>query len=197
MEKQFIITVSREFGSRGHEIAGIIARQLGFKLYDRRILDGIADEKNIKIEYLEKYDEKPRNLMLSRRIGNFSNSIEEVMAEMQFEYLKEKAAEGESMIVVGRCGEMVFKDHPGLISIFVTGDYETKIERVKEHYNLSRKEAILKMSRHDKNRKRYHNYHSDFKWGDSRYYDMCINACKMDIKDTAKILAEYIKKRMA
>lgn len=197
MEKQFIIAISREFGSRGHKIAEIIANDLGFDLYDRSILDNIAIEKNIKIEYLEKYDEKPRKVVCSRKVGNFSNSIEEVMAEIQFDYLREKASEGKSFVVVGRCGETVFKDHPGLISIFVTGDYDVKLACVMEKFNLGKKEAAFKMSRHDYNRKKYHNYHSDFKWGDSRHYDMCINGSKLGEEKTAQVLEQYIKERMS
>lgn len=196
MGKQFIIAIGREYGSGGHEIAEMIAKDLGFELYDRAILDGIADEKNIKIEYLEKYDEKPRNLILSRRIGSFSNSIEEVMAELQFDYLKEKAKSGESFVVVGRCGESVFRQHEGLISLFITGDYESKVQRIMKKYKLSQKEAAIKIASHDRSRKKYHNYHSDFKWGDSRHYDICVNSSKLGEVETSKILVEYIRKRM-
>lgn len=196
MGKQFIIAISREYGTGGHEIAEHIAKELGLDMYDRKILEGVANENNIKIEYLEKYDEKPRNLVLSRRIGNYSNSIEEVMAEMQFEYLKEKAAEGKSFVVVGRCGETVFKDCEGLISIFITGDHEIKLKRIMNKYGISEKEAEIKMLRHDKKRKKYHNYHSDFKWGDSRNYDICINSNKLGEEKTAQVLVEYIKDRM-
>ena len=56
MSKQTIITVSREFGSGGHEIAEKIASDLNLKFYDRGMLDEIADEMNVKVEVLEKYD---------------------------------------------------------------------------------------------------------------------------------------------
>lgn len=196
MDKQFIIAVGREYGSGGHEIAEIIAEELGFKLYDRRILEGMAAEKGIRLEDLEKYDEKPKNIVFSRSVGGYSNSNEEVMAELEFEYLKEKAKTGESFVVVGRCGETVFKEHKGLVSLFITGDYSNKLNRIMKKYALSEKEAANKISRHDKNRKKYHNYHSDFKWGDSRYYDMCINSSRLGEKATARILIDYIKERM-
>ncbi|MBQ8413277.1 MAG: cytidylate kinase-like family protein, partial [Lachnospiraceae bacterium] len=123
-------------------------------------------------------------------------SIEEVMAEIQFDYLREKANKGESFVVVGRCGESVFNQHKGLISLFITGDYDAKLRRIMNKYELNEKEAAQKIARHDKNRKRYHNYHSDFKWGDSRYYDICINSSKLGEEETAKLLGEYIKKRI-
>ena len=157
MSKQLIITLSREFGSAGHEIAERIAADLGLKFYDRSMLDEIAGQMDVNIEVLEKYDEKPRNLILSRRVGKYSNSMEEILAETQFDFIKEKADSGESFVIVGRCSETVLQDVEGMISIFVNGDKECKVKRVMEKYSLSRAEALKKMERHDFKRKRYHN----------------------------------------
>ncbi len=197
MAEQTIISVGREYGSAGHEIAERIAKELGFKFYDRNMLDEIAQEKNIEVKYLEKYEEKPRNLILSRSVKGYSNSIEEVIADMQFEYLRKKADSGESFVVVGRCAEEVLKDKEGLISIFILGDREVKLNRIKEKFHIEETEALLKMRRHDKNRKRYHNRHSDGKWGDSRSYDLCVNSSKMGVDKTVDILVTYIRERMA
>lgn len=82
---------------------------MGLKFYDRKILDEIANQMDVNVEVLEKYDEKPRNLMLSRRVGKYSNSMEEILAETQFDYIREKAENGESFVIVGRCSETVFR----------------------------------------------------------------------------------------
>lgn len=194
---QTIISVSREFGSGGHLMAEKIAKEHGLKFYDRRLLDDIANENNIEVEILEKYDEKPRNNLLTRRVGPFSNSMEEILADMQFDYIRKKAESGESFVIVGRCAESVLKGRKDLISIFVTGDEDYKLARVKEVYHLSDTDALAKMRRHDKKRKRYHNKHSDFRWGDSRNYDLCINSSKLGIDRTAATLEDYIKARIA
>ncbi len=196
MAGQTIIAISREFGSGGHKIGEQIAKELGLKFYDRNMLDEIAEEKNIQIEYLEKYDEKPRKLFLSRRVGAYSNSMEEIVAEMQFEYLKEKADSGESFVIVGRCAETVLKGHEGLITVFVLGDMPVRIERVKEKFHLNDAEAVSKLKNHDKRRKQYHNRHSEHDWGDSGNYDVCINSSRLGIEGTAVILKDYIKARM-
>lgn len=194
---QTIISISREYGSGGHIIAKQIAEKQGLNFYDRRMLDEIADEKKIKVEILEKYDEKPRNLFLSRRINEYSNSMEEILADMQFNYIQKKAESGESFVIVGRCAETILKDYEGLISIFVTGDEESKLKRVMEVYKLNREDAAAKIHRHDRYRKHYHNRHSDFKWGDSRNYDLCINSSKLGIDLTSEALNHYIDLRMA
>lgn len=196
MDKQTIISISREFGSGGHEIAEKIAKDLGLKFYDRSMLDEIAKELNVKVEVLEKYDEKPRNLMLSRRVGKYSNSVEEVLAEIQFDFIRKKAEKGESFVIVGRCSETVLQEFEGLISIFISGNKQHKLERVMKKYNLNEADALLKMERHDRKRKMYHNRHSDFKWGDSRCYDMCINSSLLDVSGTVRVLENYIQERL-
>ncbi len=193
---QTIISVSREFGSGGHVLAEKIAKDHNLKFYDRHILDEIATENDIKVEVLEKYDEKPRNAFLTRRVGAFSNSMEEILAEMQFDYIRKKADSGESFVIVGRCAETVLSGHKGLISIFVVGDELAKIDRIKEVYHLSESDAIAKIRRHDKKRKQYHNRHSSFRWGDSRYYDVCINSSKLGLERTGAALENYIKERI-
>lgn len=196
MDKQVIIAISREYGSAGHEIAEKVSRDLGLKLYDRNMLDDISKDKDIRVEYLEKYDEKPRKIFNSRRVGAYTNSIEEIIAEMQFDYLREKADTGESFIIVGRCAETVLKDRKGLISVFILGDYEVKLKRIMDKYHLSEIDATIKIKRHDRHRKQYHNRYSDGKWGDSRLYDLCINSSRLGTDKTSEIIKDYIKERM-
>lgn len=196
MAKQTIISISREFGSGGHVIAEKIAQDFGLPLYDRKMLEEIAAEKNMRVEHLEKYDEKPRNIFLSRRVHGYSNSMEENVAEMQFEYIKNKADSGESFVIVGRCAETVLHGRDEMISIFILGDRDKKVERVKDKYKLDKSEAVSKINRHDKKRKQYHNTYSKYKWGDSRSYDICVNSSRLGVEQTAKSLEDYIRYRM-
>ena len=195
-DSQVIITIGREFGSGGHAIAEELSRRLGLKFYDHNILDEIAIEKGVDPETLRKYDEKPHKLFLSRSVKGHHSSAEVNIAYMQFDYLKKKAAQGESFIVVGRCAEGIFEGHPGLISIFILGNKETKCKRVMEVYGLSEQAALEKMRRHDEYRKRYHNNFCEDKWGDSRTYDLCINSSLKGLEATTDLLETYIRTRM-
>lgn len=195
MKKQLIISVGREFGSGGHVIAETLAKRFDLPLYDSNILESIAQERNVDAKTLHRYDEVPRNILFSRRVREYSTSAEENIAQMQFEYLKKKADEGESFIVVGRCAETVLGDRPNVISLFVLGDSEVKCKRVMEIYDLSERDAQFKMERHDKYRKQYHNYYCKDKWGDSRAYDLCINSSRLGFDETVNELEDYINRR--
>lgn len=194
MDKQILISISREYGSRGREIAIKVAEDMGLPLYDRNILEEIAKEKGTDPKNFQDIDEKPRNKLLTRRVKGYSNSMEENLAQMQFEYLQKKADSGESFVVLGRCSETVLKGREGLVSIFVTGKREAKIQHIMDKFSISREEAIAKIYKHDISRKRYHNHYSDFKWGDSRNYDVCINSSRLGSQGTAEVLEAYIQK---
>ena len=194
MEKQLIISIGREYGSGGHEIGRHLAERFGIPFYDRSLLDEIASKKNVDVNNLAKYDEAPSRMFLSRTVRGFSNSPEQNVAQMQFEYLKEKASNGDSFVIVGRCSDTILKEFPGFISVFIRGDYETKLERVMEKRGFSAKEAAVAIDRHDKSRRAYHNHYCSIKWGDSRNYDFCINSSKLGLDNTVDMLEESIKR---
>lgn len=196
MGKRLILSVSREFGSGGHVIAEALARRFELDLYDNNLLEHIAAEKNVGGDTLKKYDERPKNRLFSRTVRGYSNSIQENVANMQFDYLKKMAQEGRSFVVVGRCSETILKGNEGLVSIFVLGDREVKRERIMRLYRLSEDEAEHMMSRKDWERKSYHNYYCKGKWGDSRNYDLSINSSRLGIDRTVDLLETYIRARM-
>lgn len=193
MEKQIVIALGREYGSGGHEIAEKIAEAFNISLYDRNLLDIVAKENNMDVEEVKKFDEKSRNLFLSRKVNGYSNAIEDMIAEMQFKYLRERVEAGESLIVVGRCGEYALKDCDKLISVFIYGDEDKKLARLVEKYNVSKDDAEEQMKHIDKKRKDYHNSLVEGKWGEPHTYDLCVNSSSLGVEKTAEMLVEYIK----
>lgn len=196
MSEQVIISIGREYGSGGHVIAEALAERFGLDMYDVNLLREIAVERGLDASLLEKYDEVPKKRIISRNVRGYSNSPEENIANIQFEYLQKKAKEGKSFIVVGRCSEAILKEYKGLITIFVLADRKAKIDRVSSIRHMTEAEAEATMNRHDKKRKEYHNYYCTGKWGDSRNYDISINSSKLGIDKTVDYLESYIKERM-
>lgn len=194
MNEQMIISISREYGTGGREIATEIAKGYSLDLYDRNILEEIFREKNhiLDLESLREHDEKPKNVLTSRSVRGHSNSMEENIAQMQFEFLREKADSGKSFVVLGRCSETVLADYEGLISIFIKGGIEARKRRIMDLYHLTEDDALGKIKRHDKYRKQYHNLYSEFKWADLRNYDLCINSSLLGIEGTIETIRQVV-----
>ena len=195
MEKQLIISVGREYGSGGHEIAEKLAMHYGIQLLDHNLLDEIAAKKNVKMDHLKDLDEKHKNPLSSRTVRGYSSSPEENMLYLQFDYLRDKADAGESFVIVGRCSETILKQCDSLVSIFILADRNKRIERIMRLYHLTESQAIKKIREKDTNRRRYHNSFCVGKWGDCKNYDLSLNSSKLGIDGSVKLLTEYIDRR--
>lgn len=115
---------------------------------------------------------------------------------MQFDFLKKQAESGQSFIAVGRCSEYVLREYKGLVKLFILADAEVKTQRIMKLHNMSHDAAADWIKKTDKQRKTYHNFYCPNKWGDSRYYDICMNSSKLGIEETVNFLANYIKLRI-
>lgn len=196
MDSQLIISIGREFGSAGHEIAQHLAEHYNIPLLDSNLLNEVALEKNLDIQKLQGLDEKNRKYGLYRTVRGFSSHPEDNVAFLQFDYLRKKAEKGDSFVVVGRCSEDILKEYDALISIFILGDMECKKARIKNLYNLSDFHAAKLIKEEDMKRKHYHNSFCEGKWGDSRNYDISINSSKSGVENTTKLLIDYINLRL-
>lgn len=196
MERQLVITISREFASGGRVIAKHLADSFGIGYYDRNLLEEIAIAKQANPERLKKFDEVPRRSFLSRTVRGVSNSPEEIIANIQFDYLRQKADSGESFVVLGRCAEEVLGGCEGLVRLFVHADESCKIQRICESRKIPEDEARSVMHRHDRKRRSYHNYYCSSRWGHADAYDLTINSSRLGIEETAAFLESYVRRRI-
>ncbi len=197
MKKQLIISIGREYGSRGHQIGEKLAAKLGIDLYDRNLLDEVAVQNGADAKELSKYDEKPRRFFSSRTVRGYSNSPAVNVAELQFALLKSKAADGDSFVVIGRCSDEIFKGIADCVSIFITADPMDKLARIMVHRQFNQKEAEKAIARHDKNRAAYHDYFCKKPWGKANTYDLCVNMSKMGVDGTVDFLFNYVNAMMS
>ncbi len=189
MSKQMIISVGREFGSGGHEIAKRVAEHYDIPLYDRELINKVAEHGMISANVVAAYDEKPASMFFYRVPGEgAAMSMEQEIAYRTFQYLQWQAQQRESFVVVGRCANDLLKGYDALFSVFVRGDQESKMRRVMERHHLSEKDALMRMKRTDRIRRNYHNFYCEGKWGDSREYDLCINSSKLGLDGCAAVI---------
>ena len=190
---QVIISIGRESGSGGLDIAHALAERFGLPLYDKSILQNAAKAKGVDVKPLEQYDEQPRSPLFYRSIRGISSAPEDGVAQMQFDLLRQHAEAGESFVVLGRCAEEVLADCDGLISIFVQADLDFRIRRTPRPGT----EALDFIRKQDRQRRVYHDQHCKGDWGDAQSYDLVINSARLDIPGTVDVLEHYIRARMA
>lgn len=199
--KQLIISVGRESGSGGHEIAEKLAQRFSLPLYDKNLLSEIAKDKNLNEETLRKYEEAPRNRILGRSVRGrnnamLNNSMQAGVFAIQTTWLQEKAEAGESFIVVGRCAEAALAHYPGLVSLFICGEPDARINRLMKRHNFTFREASDYMVKQDKRRRAYHDENCSGNWGDAANYHLSISSTPLGIDRTVDFLEGYIQERI-
>lgn len=197
-----IITVSREFGSGGRELAKRLSDTLGMAYYDHEIITAIAKEAKLDEKYVERtlesmaFNNYP--ITFSRTFSGISavNTITPQLFAVQHKIIRELAEKGDC-IIVGRGANAVLREyHP--FSIFVYADMASKITRCKqraaEDEKLSDKEINKKIKQIDKDRAKNYYLVSNARWGDKSGYDLCLNTTNINIKEFTLIIAEYAKR---
>ncbi|MBQ8198743.1 MAG: cytidylate kinase-like family protein [Lachnospiraceae bacterium] len=192
MEKQMIISIGREYGSGGHEIAERISKKYNLPIYDHNFLDELCQKKNLDKNLLAEFDEAKINKLFSRTVKGLNNSPAYNVANLQFEFLKDLAEEGKSFIVVGRCSEYVLRNYDALFSVFIYSNPKARAERLSKKLHITEKEATNMMYLKDAKRKKYHDAHSPIRWGKPKGYDLCIDSSSLGIDKTLDLLCSYI-----
>lgn len=202
MDKHFIITIGREFGSGGREIGKVLAERLNVKCYDKELLALAAKESGISEELFKSHDEKPTNsflysLVMDTYSMGYSTSsymdmpINQKVFMAQYDAIK-KLADAESCIIVGRCADYALKNNPDCISVFIKADINDKIKRIMRVYNLSEDKAKDMIVKTNKKRSNYYNFYTNQKWADSRCYDLCIDSSELGIDGTIELILAYL-----
>lgn len=202
MDKHFIITIGREFGSGGREIGMALAEKLNVKCYDKELLALAAQESGISEDLFKSHDEKPTNsflysLVMDTYSMGYSTSsymdmpINQKVFMAQYDAIK-KLAETESCVIVGRCADYALKNNPDRVSVFIKADINDKIKRIMRVYNLSEDKAKDMIIKTNKKRSNYYNFYTNQKWADSRCYDLCIDSSELGIDGTIELILAYL-----
>ena len=193
MKEKQIITIGRQLGSGGREIGQKLSQKLGIPFYDRALLDEAAKKSGYSREIFERHDEKPTNsflFALAMGISGYGAYQKPLALELylaQFNTMRKLAEEGPG-IFLGRCADYVLADHKDALHIFLHADMDFRTGRIMEKNDVSRREAESLCIRGDKDRASYYNYYSDHEWGDSRFYDLCLNTGKLGIDKCLELI---------
>lgn len=201
--KKYIISISRQFGCGGHEIATKLSEKLNIPYYDKELMKRAAKESGFDENLFLFYDEKPTRSFLYNisadsfgAVTNSGVSLEDKIFQYQFDTIRKVAEEG-SCIIVGRCADYILREDPNLFTVFLHADDSFRQNRVVNTYGLSDKNALKEIKATDKKRARFHNFYCDNKWGDAAAYDLSIDVSRLGIDNTVSLIIDYINKKFS
>ena len=197
--KNIVITIEREYGSGGKYIGEEVAKRLGYKFYDKELLNEIYENNDCNYDLLEEFDEKTKSSLLKSlglvRIENDSMFTEEKYHSLVKEMIK-KLAESSSCVFIGRDTNQILKNEKNAIHFFIYAkDEEFKIRRKMERENLSYEQVKEKMHEVDRMRKKfYESLNKGHTWGIKEDYDFCIDSSVLGVEETINLIVEIVKK---
>ncbi|MBD3307756.1 BON domain-containing protein [candidate division KSB3 bacterium] len=181
-----IITISRQFGSLGTIIAKQMNQELKYDYLDKLKLENIlVSEYGIPEENIERYDERKPAFwdIFSSNKDKYLHFLKTVLYDF--------ASHGDCMII-GRGGEVLLKDVPGILHVRVIAPTELRIARVKERYSYSDHLAEKIVRRSDHDRIGFHKFFFHVNWEDPSLYDLVINTGIFSVE----MAVELIKKSL-
>ena len=197
-----IITVGRQYGSGGREIAKMVAEKYGIPYYDKELLTRAAKESGFCEEMLASHDERPTNSFLYNLVmdtysfGYNSSFVDVPISQKiflaQFDTIKKIASEG-PCVIVGRCADYALSEFENCVHVFIHADEESRIKRIMERHQVNEKDAKDMMNKKDKQRQSYYNYYSSKKWGRADTYDLTVNSGKLGLQGTVDLITQYVE----
>ena len=116
MEKNTLVTITRQYGSGGREVADLVAKKMGVRRYDRKVVamaaEKLGDEANFH-DLIERSYNAPDNCL--GNLGDYAYERVPQHNRMYIEQAKvilEVAKEDGSAVFLGRCADYILKDHP-------------------------------------------------------------------------------------
>lgn len=191
-----IITIGRQHGSNGHDIARKLAEDISYRCFDKEIVDHAAENSNFSREIFASFDEKrvsPYIVPTPHYMGmNEGFRLNMKVASAQFDAVR-ALAEHDNCIFVGRCADYVLRKTPNILRVFITADEEFRIKTMMARKNLSADQAKKLIREVDKDRSSYYRYYTDQLWGETENYDLCINSARVGVNGAANVIEAFIK----
>lgn len=175
------ITISRQMGSMGRQVAEQVAVSLGYRLLWRELINQAARRAQVPEVALATIDEL--DLLGLRPSVKDVRAYHAAVRDLMFEM-----ADLGSVVIVGRAGQAILRGVQGVLHVRIFAPFDLRVTRIAEQHNQSAEAAHAQVQASDQSRKRYlrHYYHAG--WDDPDLYDVMINTANLGVPAAAGVV---------
>jgi len=204
--KNYVITVGRQFGSGGRLVGKRIAQLLGIDYYDKQLLVEAAKASGMNADLFEAADERtpkffpslwPLNLGFGGGYPAGGTPMsDDSIYKAQCQVMK-SLVDRKSCVIVGRTADYVLRDYCPLVSVFLHAPIDERVARIIERGDCETEAAAQKMAdKINRLRSEYYNFYTDKLWGHAESYDITIDSSLLGVDGTAQLIADFVIKRL-
>ena len=199
---RMILSISREFGADGLEIARRLAKKLGIPFYyDEQLIPLEAAESGLSEEFIRKHEQSMQHSTL---LYDFTTAgyamyndgelppLERLFAA-QTRVLRKLAAEQKACVVVGRCADYILYDDPASFRVFIHANPEHRTARIADRFHIGEAQARAELKRTDAARARYYRQFTHREWGDRKFFHLSVDSGALGQEGSVELIAEAVE----
>mgnify|MGYP000845655983 CR=1 FL=1 len=196
-----VVTISRELGSCGDQVAELLCEQLGYCRVDKDMLLHIAQEAGVDTEtILEKErDVTQRARLVSGEMTSLyrkqasafekKGALDDQTYEQVVRDTMERFAHEGNVIIVGRGGQMVLSGWSTALHVRLYAPPEVRVQRLMEREHLLQAEAEQRIAQSDEQKRQYiRHWHNNADWRNSKYYHLAIDTARFSLDTVAQMI---------
>ncbi len=203
-----VVTISRQYGSGGSEVAERVARALGWSLYDNAVVDAVAARLGITSEEVEAREERVPSL--AERIASamalgvpevmpvvgdlMSQPTEERIIEVTRRVMEEAVNAGPA-VIVGRGAQSMLAAREDTLHVYCYAPTRALVASAAKKFGISTEEAARRVADVNKQREQYVKKHWGRDWRDFTNYDICINTSRTGREGAAQLVLCALRQR--
>lgn len=193
-----VVTISREYGSGGHEVGEKLAKRLGVPLYDKYLIDETAKELGYSSEFVAENEQNISTgklwelIFTDKSIPISMNPSKDDAIFVSQSRTIQKLAHSESCVIVGRCADWVLRDDKNSFSIFVCCDITDAVKRVSGYLHVDAETAKEMVRKTNRSRENHYREYTGGTWTDVRNYDLVVNSSRMGIDEIVDMILHVL-----
>ena len=191
------ITVSPEMGSLGMPVAQRAAADLGFDLFERELVDRIAQTAHVRTYLVESVDMHTQNAIenwVGRQLGRAFFAESDYVTNLSKVLLT--LAQHGNAVIIGRGAQFIL-DPAHTLRIRVVAPIELRIDRVAKRDGIDRTDARSKILRVDSDRAAFVRRHFDEDIADPLRYDLVLSTEKLSAEACAGLVVSAYRSRFS
>lgn len=185
-----IITIARQCGCGAIQLGQLLQQHYNIPLYTRKSLRAMAEEKGVLSQLDDFFEERPVDALTFAITSDYSDAS--VHLQDKTRNLICNLIGDHDCIIIGRCGNYIFRDNDDLVSVFLKGDVRARVKEIMCERGLTEAKARRFVENTDDCRLNYHRYYTGLQWGNAADYDLCIDNCRIEHVQTARLIIEYV-----
>ena len=196
--KQYVVTISRQFGSMGRMIAQQLSRELGVEFYDRDIVEETASRMSLPVSVISNTEENSKSIYFKQQypLGMGIASMRDEIFLIQKNIIRD-LAQRESCIIVGRCADSILMDMENHLNVYIYAPMDARLRNAVELAKLDEKTAKKMIREIDRSRELYHRRYCPEYVDPSTNKDIMLDSSRFGAEGTVKILAGLVRELFA